>query len=122
MKNEKLFWSKRNFIFNSKKYGWLIYAGLTNSFLSLSNELKLSLDKYLSGNENLPEDILKIFKKTGILSKYTDEQFEKFYILNWAKMLRGSDSISFTVAPTLNCNFRCTYCYEKKASNKKNNG
>lgn len=119
MKNEKLFWSKRNFIFNSKKYGWLIYAGLTNSFLSLSNELKLSLDKYLSGNENLPEDILKIFKKTGILSKYTDEQFEKFYILNWAKMLRGSDSISFTVAPTLNCNFRCTYCYEKKASNKK---
>ena len=33
---EKLYWSKRNYLFKSEKYGWLLYAGLSNSFFKLS--------------------------------------------------------------------------------------
>ena len=39
---EKLYWSKRNYLFKSEKYGWLLYAGLSNSFFKLSDELKKS--------------------------------------------------------------------------------
>lgn len=117
MKNEKLYWSKRNYIFKSEKYGWLLYAGLSNSFFKLDESLKSLVDKYISEKEVLSDEILAKFKKTGVLSKYTDEEFDRMYLLNWIKNLYGNERIRFTIAPTLNCNFRCSYCYEKNARN-----
>lgn len=69
MNSEALKWSKRNLLFKSKKYGWLLYAGLSNSFFQLDEDLKLKLDDYLSGSAELPAELLKEFKMTGVLSK-----------------------------------------------------
>lgn len=117
MNSEALKWSKRNLLFKSKKYGWLLYAGLSNSFFQLDEDLKLKLDDYLSGSAELPAELLKEFKMTGVLSKYTDEEFDNMFLLKWLKKQAENNSLSFTIAPTLNCNFRCAYCYEKNARN-----
>lgn len=116
---DKLHWSKRNFIFKSEKYGWLLYSGLSNSFFSLSEKIKNQIDDYLTGNIDLPQDVKEVFKKAGILSNYTDDEFDELYKLNWLKTQKNQDTINFTIAPTLNCNFRCSYCYEKNAFNKR---
>lgn len=114
---EKLNWSKRNLLFKSQKYGWLLYAGLSNSFFHLEDELKQKLDEYMAGKSDLSEDLLKEFKKSGVLAKYTDEEFDNMFLLKWLKSQTSTESMSLTIAPTLNCNFRCSYCYEKKSRN-----
>lgn len=117
---DKLYWSKRNYLFKSEKYGWLLYAGLSNSFFKLSDELKKSIDDYKNGKElNIPRDVLAKFQKTGVLSKYTDDEFDRLYLLKWAKMQSQNDFLNLTIAPTMNCNFRCSYCYEKNFRNTK---
>ena len=109
-------WSKRNYLFQSEKYGWLLYAGLSNSFFHLSDELKESIDFYLKDakEDAFDEEVLEIFKKTGVLSSYTDEELDRMYLLNWLKMQTQSNQLSLTIATTLACNFRCSYCYEKE--------
>ena len=117
---EKLYWSKRNYLFKSEKYGWLLYAGLSNSFFKLSDELKKAIDDYKQGKElNIPQDVLAKFQKTGVLSKYTDEEFDRLYLLKWTKMQAQNDYMNLTIAPTMNCNFRCSYCFEKNFRNTK---
>lgn len=117
---DKLYWSKRNYLFKSEKYGWLLYAGLSNSFFKLSDELKKSIDDYKNGKElNIPRDVLAKFQKTGVLSKYSDDDFDRLYLLKWTKMQSQNDFLNLTIAPTMNCNFRCSYCYEKKFRNTK---
>lgn len=117
---EKLYWSKRNYLFKSEKYGWLLYAGLSNSFFKLSDELKKSIDDYKNGKKlNIPQDVLAKFQKTGVLSKYTDDEFDRLYLLKWTKMQSQNDFMNLTIAPTMNCNFRCSYCYEKNFRNTK---
>lgn len=117
---DKLYWSKRNYLFKSKKYGWLLYAGLSNSFFKISDELKKSIDDYKNGNElNIPSDVLESFQKTGVLSRYTDDEFDRLYLLKWAKMQAQNNYMNLTIAPTMNCNFRCSYCYEKSFRNTK---
>ncbi len=117
---DKLYWSKRNYLFKSEKYGWLLYAGLSNSFFKISDELKKSIDDYKNGKElNIPRDVLAKFQKTGVLSKYTDDDFDRLYLLRWAKMQSQNDYMNLIIAPTMNCNFRCSYCFEKNFRNTK---
>lgn len=117
---EKLYWSKRNYLFKSEKYGWLLYAGLSNSFFKLPEELKNAIDDYRNGKKlNIPKDVLTKFQKTGVLSKYTDEEFDRLYMLKWTKMQAQNDYMNLTIAPTMNCNFKCSYCFEKNFRNTK---
>ncbi|SEQ61621.1 uncharacterized protein SAMN04487977_1072 [Treponema bryantii] len=107
-------WSKRNYMFNSEKYGWLLYAGLSNSFFHLSEELKERIDLYLKNEAELDDDILQKFQKTGVLSRYTDDEMDRMSLLNWGKMQAYNKELRLTLATTLACNFRCSYCYEKE--------
>ena len=117
---EKLYWSKRNYLFKSEKYGWLLYAGLTNSFFKLSDELKKAIDDYRNGKKlNIPQDVLAKFQKTGVLSKYTDDELDRLYMLKWTKTQAQNYYMNLTIAPTMNCNFRCSYCFEKNFRNTK---
>ena len=117
---EKLYWSKRNYLFKSEKYGWLLYAGLTNSFFKLSDELKKAIDDYRNGKKlNIPHDVLAKFQKTGVLSKYTDDELDRLYMLKWTKTQAQNYYMNLTIAPTMNCNFRCSYCFEKNFRNTK---
>lgn len=117
---KKMYWSKRNYLFKSKSQDWLLYAGLSNSFFSVNEELKRKIEIFIKTNELLFDDeILNKFIKAGVISEYTDEEFNSMYLLQWLKIQLDTTNLHLTIAPTLNCNFRCTYCYEKEKQNTK---
>ena len=62
--------------------------------------------------ENLDDDLLKSLKYGGfIIEDYVNELSQLREILLTSRY--NSDTFSLTIAPTLDCNFRCSYCYEK---------
>lgn len=71
-----------------------------------------------NSNENSKE--IKILKDNGFL---VDDQLDEFKLLDLnERLIRYDDSKSLilTIAPTLNCNMSCPYCYEKKNSTRIN--
>ena len=43
-------WSIRNYVFESKNYGWLLYAGNSGSILSLDNNIIKNINKFKDGD------------------------------------------------------------------------
>lgn len=109
-------WSDRNYLFKSNKYGWLLYAGLTNSFFSISDDLKNKIDLFKKNYDiNIFDDyVQKKFIKCGVISEYSDDELLNLYMLNWVKKANQNNTLLLTIAPTMACNFLCEYCFEKK--------
>lgn len=101
--------SRYNF-FYKRENDYVVYNSLTNSLAKLSNEEFDSL-KYL----DLSQKEISNFKYGGyILDDDLDElDFIKESLL---KSRYGNRSLGLTIAPTLDCNFACVYCYEKEHS------
>ncbi len=114
--------SKYNHIFTSTRGEYLIYNGLTNSFAKLNQELH-DLLKKAAKNPNhllgLDKDSITALKSANILvDDYTeaDQIYTKRAI--WNAHAYNSHTLNLTIAPTSNCNFRCSYCYENGIENK----
>ena len=58
------------------------------------------------------EEIRQLMKDQGIL--VPEELSEKDFLFERNQLARNntSTSLSLTICPTINCNFRCTYCYQ----------
>lgn len=91
---------------------FLIYNSRTNNFYEISHELYNNLD---CGNFNkIADDTLSELQKIKILC--TDEDDECYY--NSMKLKRNivsysTSNLQITVAPTISCNLKCPYCFEK---------
>ena len=106
--------SRYNHFFPYSDTQCIAYNALTNS-LALIEKPKLDAYRaYCDNGTPLPEDLVTDLKKgLFLLEDHVDELDTLRY-----NMLRGryaTDSISLTIAPTNDCNFRCVYCYEKDA-------
>ncbi len=109
-------WSKFNYLFFSKKYGYFIYNSTTNALLKLNKELYNILERIKLNEDNiilLEDDVKKNLIKAKIL---VDNKYDENYILK-QKLLTYSAAFSteylhLVIAPTLGCNFACPYCYE----------
>lgn len=106
-------WSKYNFFFESDKFDCcFVYNSLSNAFLKLDRSTFKILSE-LKNNVNLEiESSLRlVLIENKILVNSNAEEFLKFKAL---KMLKRYDksSLSLTIAPTSDCNFRCQYCFE----------
>lgn len=93
-----------------------IYNSLTGAFAKINDEYYKVYQVYKnSSNEEINEENDKIvndLKKGGFL---IDDNYDELGYLNFVqKHIRFKhDSLSLTVMPTKQCNFRCFYCYEK---------
>lgn len=107
--------SKYNFFYpygvKSEKY--IAYNSFSNALALLSNEKYHDFKKFEANQEyELDETFFsKLIKGNFII----DDNVNELELIR-EKMLRcryNTSSLGLTIAPTLNCNFRCVYCYEK---------
>lgn len=100
-----------NYLHLSSNY-CLIYNTFTDSFLVTRNNL---YDAYLSLNisdlfEQYPTFYNQLLQ-VGCLVDDEDNEFEKLR-QRMTKIQNCLDNYTLTINPTINCNFRCWYCYE----------
>lgn len=109
--------SKYNYLFKSENYGYLNYNSITNSFIKLDEDLCNMLInndfKDLDGN-----DIEKLKELKVIVNKNFDNDYYLELKTAYYSSVFNKQRLSLTIAPTLNCNFDCTYCYELNKTNK----
>ena len=114
--------SKYNFYYNLNEREWIIYNTRTLGLSVLTND-ELNEIKYIQeGNSSCCKDseLQKELFKSGFLVE--DECDELKIIKNRLFKNRYSENVlNITIAPTLECNFKCPYCYECKGEEKSHN-
>lgn len=109
--------SNYNFFFPSKKeIGKLIaYNAMSNSLALIEEEKYKEYVDFLENKSNIKDENLISDLKKG--SFIIDDNVDEKSILRFNMYNSRFDKRSFdlTIAPTSDCNFRCIYCYEKKA-------
>lgn len=102
----------------SEKLG-LIYCGVTDQFVVYQRELTPLLES-LSANQlasEAPELYAELVKGRGIVSDDEDE-FESLKRISY-EVENSRKSYRLIINPTMDCNFKCWYCYESHIAGSK---
>ena len=107
--------SKYNFFYEYKKdpNKYVAYNSFSNSLALLERQKYIQLQEFASGKiEGLDNTFEQELMKGNFL---IGDEINELEILEHRmnKSRYGSGILGLTIAPTLNCNFRCIYCYEK---------
>lgn len=108
--------SKYTLFINHKK-GHYIYNSLSNSIIQVDSELFSKLHSYkdkIFSVQTLNEtpDILDNLKKTFIVIDKHDDDLLLYKAIIWSR--RKTEGVyNITIAPTMDCNFKCYYCFEE---------
>lgn len=106
-------WSKYNVFFNRGE-NYFLYCSLTNSFARLSKDTYLDLRRKFVDDMPVEDEEVRIQLK-HMKAIETDDAYELTRIRYMDDIRRFSrHSLSLTINPTLACNFRCPYCFEKE--------
>jgi uncharacterized protein len=114
--------SRYNHLFRSEKYGQLLYNSLTNSFLKLDDESHTELLRIRDDPDRIdPCKDPAFFMQLTIAKVLVREGEEEtlLNLINFNRLRRKFDNrgLSLTIAPTLACNFNCSYCFEENRTN-----
>lgn len=101
------------FIFEEKYYA---YNTLSNSLLELDSEAYNVIESFESkqslDTSVFPEDVLKELTCNKIITENDDDDY-LLYKSTIDRMRKQRDSMHLTLAPTMDCCFKCHYCFEK---------
>lgn len=106
---------------NSNQY--MLIHGYTGAIDIVDDNLKnyLQSDTIITDNSfPYSNETLKLLKERGYLTTKSKEE-EYAYVKKVANILHKRNKMSvksFTLLVTYDCNFRCSYCYEKEVLNK----
>lgn len=96
-----------------------VYNTLSNALLEIDRETKGILQQSVQGevkdeisSELLDSELWKVLCENNILTDSDDDDFLK-YKASVAQMRMQRASMHLTLAPTMDCCFRCHYCFEK---------
>jgi uncharacterized protein len=102
-------------MFPSDKNNYFLYNSLSNSFIQLDRngykqvlEIKKNIESFdFSQFPGLQEKLIEA-------KIITDNDLDEYYQIKLFKHLQRFDrtGMSLTIAPTLDCNLNCSYCYE----------
>lgn len=92
---------------NGKNY---IFHQMSKALLGIDDDLFAALSEETM--PVLPDDIFKYLKDNGFI---VDDDVDESYKLSYANIVNryNSKHLRLTILPTINCNFRCWYCYEQ---------
>lgn len=100
-----------------------LYNTFTGAFASVKPEYQKVVIELLKNQttninpQNLPADLFNDLQQGGYIIPSGFDELEYLKTLNMIWRF-GSSSLSLTICPTLECNFVCSYCYEKKEGKK----
>lgn len=121
MKREYII-SRYTYLFETTKGVFLAYSSKNNSFIKLSKELFDILHNSDNSNLNIsdiPDEVIQTLVHNGILC--TELEDDEYVVRNQfitQSVQHDKSRLNLIIAPTLNCNFNCPYCFEndKRAS------
>ncbi len=100
-------------IINRNTEDTFIFNSLSGAFIKISTKI---YDSILSNNSNSHFDIKEILKSEGIIS--SDKEDLYLYRLQSNNLIYCDKGITIYIAPTMDCNFSCFYCFEGKEKRK----
>ena len=112
-------WSKYNFLFESEKFNcFFLFNTLSSGLYKLDkNDYKKFIQIKQNPNNNDIDEELKIqLIQNKILTENDKVEFLKLKLI---KQIHRFDrtKLVITIAPTLHCNFNCSYCFEQSRPN-----
>ncbi len=112
-----MIYSQFNFLSESKKNKvYFLYNSYTNSFMKISKELYLNLKKVKNDNNSihlLEENIEDLKQAKVIVNQGEDKDIINEIRYNYYQQAFDKSVLALTIAPTIDCNFKCFYCYEQ---------
>ena len=107
-------WSLYNFIIRNGS-DYLLYNSLTNELMACVGGINSLLNEYKNNMDGLKQIHSELYNyldaQKFIVSDETDEA--KQFIEHQKATDTSNDSLRIIINPTLDCNLRCWYCYEK---------
>ena len=110
--------SKYTFFFRSSTGIPLLYNARSNSFAEIADSLLAALQNAKKAPETISqlfsdEELETLRRLRVIVTEDADKEFVNIQKLQHYLSAFNQSQIVLTVAPTMDCNFRCTYCYEE---------
>ena len=107
--------SRYTFLINNEKR-YYIYNSLSNALIEIDEELYQFLNDAKKNNHQINSlvdtDIVTLLKSNRFIAENNEDEFLTYKSIIMA--MRGErNSISLTIAPTMDCCFNCHYSFEK---------
>lgn len=112
--------SEYNFFFKTEQNEYLAFNALKNGLAVINEELVNEIKNLREGNvPKLEEETIKELKKGGFIC---DDSMDEYGLISVRRHIQqySSNSFGLTIAPTINCNLACTYCFESPSPDKMN--
>lgn len=119
----KYYWSFYNRLYTINNKEYILYNSLSNSLLELDQEAYQDIvhlqEQLNAGTYTEDNEYHALLLNKAVISTSTYEEGLEIQRLSRLYKQASDDYIGITILPTLDCNFRCTYCFEKPGNNKK---
>lgn len=106
--------SKYNFIYSIDSDTSVVFNSLTTGMIELNKELLHYLGVQQINTDDIPnekkESILNLYNEKFLVKEDIDETLVVKHLYHHTQYEMGH--LNITIAPTLNCNLKCLYCYE----------
>ena len=114
--------SMYNFFFPiDEKENYLAFNSLKNGLAVFPRKLVEILQSFqLGDNLTLPESTLIELKKGGFICDDLYDEYGMLQIRRHLQQYSSGESLGLTIAPTINCNLSCSYCFESPKTNRMN--
>ncbi|NIM16405.1 MAG: SPASM domain-containing protein [Candidatus Aminicenantes bacterium] len=105
--------SKYNFFYKLGNEDFLAFNALKNGLAVVDKEVVNTINSLEDGSnlEDVDNELLKELEKGGFICA---DDFDEYGLLTIRRHRQQYDThfLSLTIAPTLNCNLACNYCFE----------
>lgn len=111
-----MIWSRYNTLFHSKRFGYFLYNALSNTLLEIDETHYSTLEGFRDrgiDSQSFDNGFLSLLLECKMLITEGEESrllLTRQYQRN--TQCFETSRLGLTICPTLQCNFRCPYCFE----------